>query len=185
MIALKNNTNLVFKEFFETYYTAGCLFSIQYLNDIELSKDIVQDSFVNIWQADEIYEDINHIKTHLFQIIKSKALNELKHQKVVKKVHENIIIEKESDNFFRSNYIEQETKRLIVDAINNLQGLSKKICLLSLQGCKNPEIAENLNCSIDTIKYHKKNAYRKMRVQLKEFAYSAIFLSNILFTIFR
>ena len=185
MIALKNNTILVFKELFEAYYTAGCLFSNKYLNDIELSKDIVQDSFVNIWQADEIYEDINHIKAHLFQVIKSKALNELKHQKVVNKVHENIIIEKESDNFFKRNYIEQETKRLIVDAVNSLQGLSKEICLLSLRGFKNPEIAENLNCSIDTIKYHKKDAYKKMRLQLKEFAYIAIFLSNILFAIFR
>ncbi len=179
MIILKDGTKLVFKELFEAYYKAGCLFSNRYLNDIELSKDIVQDSFIAIWQADKIYDDINQINSHIFQIIKSKALNELKHLKVVNKVHDEIISHKESDNFFKSNYIEQETKRLIVDAVNNLQGLSKEICLLSLQGCKNPEIAENLNCSIDTVKYHKKDAYKRMRVQLKEFAYMTTILSNI------
>ena len=181
MITLKDGTKLVFKELFETYYTAACLFSNRYLNDIELSKDIVQDSFLGIWQVDKTYEDINYIKMHLFQIIKSKALNELKHQKVVNKVHGEIINQKESDNFFKTIYIEQETKRLIVDAVNSLHGLSKEICLLSLQGYKNPEIAESLNCSIDTVKYHKKDAYEKMRVQLKGFAYMTTILSSIFF----
>lgn len=179
MIIFKDGTELVFKELFEAYYAAGCLFSNRYLNDIELSKDIVQDSFVGIWQADKTYDSINHIKSHLFQMIRTKSLNELKHQKVVNKVHEEIAIKKESENFFKSNYIEQETKRLIFDAVNNLKGLGKEICLLSLQGCKNPEIAENLNCSIDTVKYHKKDAYNKMRVQLKEFTYVTTILSNI------
>lgn len=47
----------------------------------------------------------------------------------------------------------------------------KSIMQLALEGKSNPEIAETLNISGETVHSQKKIAYRKLRVYLKDYYY--------------
>lgn len=70
--------------------------------------------------------------------------------------------------FTRDNLIEQETYYLVYEAINQLAKQSKRIIFLSLRGYSNQEIADIMNISINTVRTLKQNAYKKLRILLKE-----------------
>ncbi len=62
--------------------------------------------------------------------------------------------------------IEEETYRLLDAAIQQLPSRTREVILLAPQGRNNPEIAEILGVSINTIKTLKKNAYVDLRQML-------------------
>ncbi|WP_338395733.1 sigma factor [Fulvitalea axinellae] len=64
-----------FKSFFEENYSPLCLYAYRIVNDDGLAKDIVQDSFLKIWEKIE-GSDIENPKGYLFRIVRNKALDE-------------------------------------------------------------------------------------------------------------
>ena len=77
-------------------------------------------------------------------------------------------------------YIQEETIRLIYEAIESLPENCKNIIDLSLKGLKNDAIAETLKISVNTVKTHKKTAYKILRIKLKDILPLAILLFDIL-----
>jgi RNA polymerase sigma-70 factor (ECF subfamily) len=75
---------------------------------------------------------------------------------------------------------EEETYRIIYQAIYGLPHQSRKIILLSLKGYKNPEIAGELQVSLNTVKTLKKNAYRELRDKLKDHVFVFFLLNQFL-----
>ena len=61
---------------------------------------------------------------------------------------------KAADNeyFFRDILIEEETYRIIMEAIDALPVQSGRVIKLSLEGKQNKEISENLGISVNTVK---------------------------------
>ena len=57
----------------------------------------------------------------------------------------------------------------------------KSIMQLALEGKSNPEIAETLNISGETVHSQKKIAYRKLRVYLKDYYYLVFLLFIVSF----
>ncbi len=60
-------------------------------------------------------------------------------------------------------FVEEETYRIVSEAINKLPDQMKAIMQLSLEGKKNAEIADRLNISTETVHTLKKIAYKKLR----------------------
>lgn len=104
----------------------------------------------------------------------NKALNELEHSKVVYEYAQNVI-EKKKDSFFHDAIVEEETYRIVSEAINKLPDQMKAIMQLSLEGKKNAEIADRLNISTETVHTLKKIAYKKLRENLKDYYYFLLF----------
>ena len=75
------------------------------------------------------------------------------------------------DSFFQDKVIAEESYRILVDAIEKLPPQMKSIMQLALEGKSNPEIAETLNISGETVHSQTKIAYRKLRVYLKDYYY--------------
>lgn len=105
------------------------------------------------------------IKVFLYRTVKNKCLNYLKHLEVKNKVLKPNI--NADENLFEENYIREETIRLIHQAIQTLPGKCKSVIKLAIKGMKNAEIAEELNVSVNTVKTHKKEAYNRLRIKLK------------------
>ena len=154
-----------FSKLFDEYYPALCAFANNYLKNHEIAEDLVQEVFVSLWSKKDILKDIFSIKSFLYTLVKNKCINELKHLKIKEK--HIVESEKEEDNFFTDHIIEEETHRLIYNAINELPPKCKEIVLLSLNGIKNHEIAEELDISVNTVKTQKKIAYNQLRIKLQ------------------
>lgn len=110
----------------------------------------------------------------IYRVVRNKALNELEHSKVVYEYAQNVI-EKKKDSFFHDAIVEEETYRIVSEAINKLPDQMKAIMQLSLEGKKNAEIADRLNISTETVHTLKKIAYKKLRENLKDYYYFLLF----------
>ncbi|MDH6343221.1 RNA polymerase sigma-70 factor (family 1) [Parabacteroides sp. PFB2-12] len=160
----------VFRDVFDTFYIPLCLFANKYVENDAVAADIVQDCFVKLWQIRTDFFYLHQVKSFLYTSVRNKALNELEHNKVVDE-YAHKFLEKEKESFFHDHLIEQETYRVLTEAIDRLPPQTAAVMRLAMEGMKNAKIAESLGVSEDTVKTLKKNAYKKLRVYLKEYYY--------------
>lgn len=163
-----------FHDIFNKYYVTLCLFANQYIESQDVAADIVQDSFAKLWQIREDFFYLHQVKAFLYTAVRNKALNELEHSKVAYEYAQKII-EKKKDAFFHDAIIEEETYRIVTEAIDRLPSQMKSIMRLALEGKKNADIAESLNISTETVHTLKKIAYKKLREYLKDYYYYLFF----------
>ena len=166
-----------FKDIFEEYYVALCLFADRYLDNPEDAADTVQDAFIKLWQRRRCFDNIYAVKSFLYTTVRNASLNRLAHLKVLDK-HKSRLTAMEEDSFFHDHLIEQEFYRIFRGAILGLPNQSRKVMLLALDGKDNRSIANALGVSEGTVHTHKKIAYKRLREQLKE--YFPLFLTWLL-----
>lgn len=169
-ISIKLTDETQFRSIFDKYYISLCMFVNQYVENDALAADIVQECFVKLWQLRDDFMYVHQIKSFLYTSVRNKSLNELEHTKVMNEYAQKVQ-EMSKDSFFQDKVIAEESYRILVDAIEKLPPQMKSIMQLALEGKSNPEIAETLNISGETVHSQKKIAYRKLRVYLKDYYY--------------
>lgn len=169
-ISIRLTDEAQFRFIFDKYYIALCMFANQYVEDDALAADIVQECFVELWQLWDDFMYIHQIKSFLYTSVRNKSLNELEHTKVMNEYAQKVM-EMGKESFFQDKVIAEESYRILVDAIDKLPPQMKSIMRLALEGKTNPEIAEALNISGETVHSQKKIAYRKLRGYLKDYYY--------------
>lgn len=140
----------------------------------------MQDTFVYIWENRRNFNDEISTKVFLYRTVKNKCLNLTKHLVVKNTYADNQALDHLEENLFYKNYIQEETIRLIYESIKSLPENCKNIIDLSLKGLKNEDIAETLKLSINTVKTHKKTAYKILRIKLKDIMPISILLLDLL-----
>lgn len=167
-IILTNGTCLDFKQVFNQYFNSLVLFADRYLGEREECESLVQDTFLALWENRLEFPDEISVKAYLYTTTRNKALNVLKHRKVEREYMHNILQEADAELYYMKSVIEEETRRLIFTAIEALPEHCRKVCMLHLEGMDNQEIAEELRITLNTVKFHKKNAYKLLRDKLKD-----------------
>ncbi|GAB7089535.1 RNA polymerase sigma-70 factor [Marinifilum fragile] len=142
-----------------------CLFAQKYVQDSDVAADMVQESFIKLWKGKDDFENQSAVKAFLYTVTRNNCLNYLKHNKIVLDYSLQVM---EKDLFYRDHIIEQETYMAIHDAIEVLPSQGKRVVEMSMRGIKNPEIAERLSISVNTVKSVKANAYRLLRLRLQD-----------------
>lgn len=169
-ISIKLTDETQFRSIFDKYYISLCMFANKYVENDALAADIVQECFVKLWQLRDDFMYVHQIKSFFYTSVRNKSLNELEHTKVMNEYAQKVQ-EMSKDSFFQDKVIAEESYRILVDAIEKLPPQMKSIMQLALEGKSNPEIAETLNISGETVHSQKKIAYRKLRVYLKDYYY--------------
>ncbi|WP_372934526.1 RNA polymerase sigma-70 factor [Mariniphaga sediminis] len=166
-----------FKYFFERQYPSLCIFANNYLQDKEVSADIVQEAFVYVWSKRECIRDAAAARSYLYKYTKNHCLNFLRDSKR----HQGILTEQmESQKFYRDNLIEQEAYEIIYQAIKDLSSQSQQVIELSLDGLSNKEIADKLDITVNTVKTIKQRAFKTLRRVLSPslFTFLCMFSEN-------
>ncbi|WNH11303.1 RNA polymerase sigma-70 factor [Thalassobellus suaedae] len=160
-----------YKKLFDSLYPLLCLFANKYIYDMEISKDLVQDVFIKIWEDKIVFKNENNIKSYLYTSVKNKSLDYLKskHYKSTDNFSVNQIEQLENESYFLREVVVIEASSIIEKAINTLPNKCAKIIRLSIKDFKNSEIAEELNISINTVKAQKKIAYKRLKPLLKDY----------------
>ncbi|MCT4602297.1 MAG: RNA polymerase sigma-70 factor [Marinifilum sp.] len=160
-----------FKKIFDTFYKGLFLFAQKYIAECDVVEDIVQEIFIKLWEKRDTIENTSAVKAFLYIGVKNKALNYFRHQKIVQKYQKEMIQLKSQESFFKNHLIEEETYRLLLQSIKQLPEQTRKVCILSMNGVKNAQIAEQLDISTSTVKYHKKQAITILQGKLKDHLY--------------
>lgn len=164
-----------YHDVFEAYYGSLCSFACRYVEDPELAADIVQDGFVKLWQLRDDFRYLQQVKAFLYTAVRNRSLNELEHSKVAHE-YEQKVKAKRADAFFHDAVVEEETFRMLSEAIGKLPPQMRSIMQLALEGKKNAEIAEALRVSPETVHTLKKSAYKKLRKYLTDYYYCYLLL---------
>jgi len=160
-----------FRSIFDKYFPSLCVFANRFVNDEDLSKDMVQEVFLKVWNSATEFESEKSLKVYLYLATKNTCFDYLKKEKRKKqtgdfdteRINDDTHLE---DDSVMLEIIREETYRQLEDAIDLLPEQARKVVLLNLKSFSNQEIAEELNVSINTVKTHKLNAFKKLRVLL-------------------
>ncbi len=154
-----------YKKLFENLYPQLCVFAYKYLNDLELSKDLVQEVFLKVWEDKITFQSENHETGFFYKAVKNKCLNYLKSKryKATERYELTDLEDYDTEEFHISEAVVVETTAVIENAINTLPEKAAKVIRLSIEDYTNNEIANELSISVNTVKDHKKVAYRKLR----------------------
>lgn len=160
-----------YKNLFDSSYTMLCVFANKYLNDIEVSKDIVQNVFIKIWEDKIEFQSDCSVKSYLYSSVKNRSLDYIKSKQYKTTDHMSAakIAKLETEPFYLREVVVVETHSIIENAIKTLPNKCAEILRLSINEFTNPEIAEALGISINTVKAQKKIAYKKLKPILKDY----------------
>jgi RNA polymerase sigma-70 factor (ECF subfamily) len=143
-----------------------------------LAETIVGDVILYLWEKRETIEIQSSLRAYLIKAVRNKCLNYQQLQYVVKETrfpeHEELLDAEGnyliSDSQPLAALLEKELEIEIEKSINSLSDECRKVFELSrFEQLKYEDIAEELNISVNTVKYHIKNALSKLRADLSKY----------------
>ena len=164
----KNGNENAFSLIFETHYPLLVVFAKKYLNDLDLSKGIVQDFFVKFYEKKQEIDITTSLKSYLYLSVRNTCLNYIKKKSIQNRHHNNIEYSSTEISDELSNKIEEtELEHEIFNQINKLPDQCKRIFLMSrVDFKKNQEIADELNIAKRTVETQISKALKILRENL-------------------
>ena len=146
-----------------------CMIARRIVEDEDVAKDLVQEIFIRLWEKRKTYDFQEMTDIFLYVSVRNKCFDYLRSRKKLPLQQE--LKAADNEYFFRDILIEEETYRIIMEAIDALPVQSGRVIKLSLGGKQNKEISENLGISVNTVKSLKYKAMDTLRVVLKDYFY--------------
>jgi len=165
-----------FDYFYNKEYKKTLFYAMQYLHNKDIAQDIVQDSFVSLWEKREFLDSNYPLQPYLYSIIRNNCINNLKRLSVDKRIMSDItkreytvylnalkdesaesLINFQLEEFISKAYLELPDKISSAFIDSRLRGMTYK------------EIAEKRGISVKTVEYHITQALKHFKIKLKEF----------------
>lgn len=149
----------IFKSFYLRHFRAVVGFCYSYTKSQPQALDMAQEAFCRLWQNWSHDYTVRNAQAFIYITAKNLCLNHLRHSKF--KLEESETVEEEliSEQTLLEEIIRQEAIEAVRQAVASLSGRKLQIVRLALEGHTNPEIAEKLGISLNTVKSAKKEAY--------------------------
>ena len=184
---LREGDHHAYKFIFDHYYALMGAIAYEYVEDYYISQNIVEDVMMSIWEKREQLIISTSVKSYLLASGHNKCIDYLRSRS-----REAEVFSLESEIGSSSCYIpdqemfeqivSSELEKKIEEIIQSMPEECKKVFLLSRYGNKSyAEIANELNISVNTVKYHIKKALSLFREELKDYLLTIIALYLYLF----
>ena len=176
---LKTGDRKVFDTLYTMYYSRIFKFTNSYVRDSFVAGNIVQDSFVALWENRERLTEQTNVPAYLLTIVRNNALNHLNRVKTKMKVEENIQHHFMQDLDLRCATLNacnpeqlfcSDIEDIIRKTMDSLSTQGRKAILLSrFEGLSNKEIAQELKISLKGVEFHVTKALKILRENLKDY----------------
>ncbi|MCX8028496.1 MAG: RNA polymerase sigma factor [Brevinematales bacterium] len=135
-----------FNELYNKYSKLLIKFVYRYTRDVDMSVDVVQETFVKLLENIKRYSPRGSFKSFLFKtainIIRDRKRKEKRDRKMFEEITQS----------FSYNDDSESMKEQIMDIIDSLPDRDKEMIIFRLEGYKIEEIAEFEGCSVRTVK---------------------------------
>ena len=160
-----------FEMLFRTYYQPLCNYAYTFLQDKEDAEEIVQSTFLLVWEKRETLAIRTSVRPYLYAMVRNACLNIIKHEKIKQKyVGEEMALADRSHDSVDNSVASNELEYRIKVAMEELPEQCRMVFKLSrFEELKYAEIADQLNISIKTVENHMGKALKIMREQLKDY----------------
>lgn len=162
-----------FEGVFKEYYNPLVNFINKYLNNIESSREIIQMTFVKIWNNRENIEVRTSIKAYLYQIAKNSMIDYIRSNKNnASNIELNI---KQLEEYAEDEATDLDpyiVRQAIEKALSPLKPKSKEIFIMNkFEGLNYEEIAEYLNISKRSVEDNISKVIKHLKEELKNHPY--------------
>jgi RNA polymerase sigma-70 factor (family 1) len=161
--------------------------TMRYVKDIHITQDIIQLTYVKIWEKRETLTGLDSIGNYLFVMVRNASLDHLKKLARQRK-HEFICshLTSSQDDQVTEFINQRETHRLHEQAMEQLPPQQRRVYQLSLeQQLSNHEIAGQMEISAFTVKRHLDLAKRFVRTFISKQLRVVIFCASLVEFAFR
>jgi RNA polymerase sigma-70 factor (ECF subfamily) len=167
LLRIKKGDREAFDMLFEDHFEALCNCAFLIVRDESTAEEIVAEVFYRLWFKRNKINIRVSLKKYLFKSVYNVSMNYLKHIGIVKRYKDLSIVMHKEKEIFSGDYSTSplaileynELESLVNEGIDNLPDQCKKVFTMNrFKGMKYHEIAESLNISLSTVKYHMSTA---------------------------
>jgi RNA polymerase sigma-70 factor (ECF subfamily) len=173
---LKKGEEKAYRQLFDRFYERLCMLACQFVEDRFLAESFVGDVITSIWENRETLQIHTSLEAYLAQSVKNRCINYLEHLHVRRQA-EQVLAERlkerqqdflSDDDYPLTKLMAQELEEALTKAVDALPTACREVFRLSrMDEMTYPEISERLGISVNTVKYHIKNALVQLHEQLK------------------
>ncbi|MEO1254784.1 MAG: sigma-70 family RNA polymerase sigma factor [Bacteroidota bacterium] len=160
--------------YYNCYFKRMVLIANEYVKDLDLAQDLVQDVFVHLLRKKE--ESIDNPEAYFFNAIRYKSLDSLK-TKNIHSIHQKEIYRMNEESYFEEALEYADLAHFLMASINSLPDKQQLIFKKSrLEGKTNTEIADELNLSKRTVETQVSKGLKTLKAQLVKLKIMLFFL---------
>ncbi len=167
------------KVLFMRYYDPLVRFCTPILKDEERARDLVQDTFFQVWEKREKIEISSSIKAYLYTAVRNRALNTLKREARMQWSGDHTELEplQEGQDGSYDRMREKDLNTRLQYALSRLPAKCRQVFELSrFEHLSNREVAETLEISVKTVENQMTKALQIMRKELLPYLSSVVLI---------
>lgn len=168
---IQKGNEVAFESIFKAYYPRLCSYANTMLNDSEEAEEMVQNTFIVMWENRANIDIHTSLKSYLYRAVHNACLNRIKHLKVRQEhcahvLHTYDEVEESTSNVVMGNELQQR----INVAVEMLPPQCKRVFTLSrYENLTYAQIAAELEVSVKAVDKQMVRALRILREQLKDY----------------
>ena len=176
--SLKSGNNQAYKYIYDHHYVLLCKIAYEFLKDDFLAESIVDDIIFHLWEKRDTLEITTSLRSYLVQAVRNRCINYLNLEREKREVCFSVIDQQNewinsvfpSDDYPLARLLENELEQEIRNAINRLPEECKVVFKKSrFEEKRYDQIAEEPGISVNTVKYHIKNAISRLSADLSKY----------------
>ena len=169
--SIKKGDERAFKKMFDATFENFVQYAWKYTKNKDSAMDIVQESFIKLWQVRESLDPAQSLKTYFYRMVKHKSLNYLRDVKQHTEEIDDRHIAGSSMSLYEES--EKEPSKFLEPLkrwINELPDRQKEAFKLSrYEGLTHEEIADIMDVSPRTVNNHIGAALNNLQERYKNF----------------
>lgn len=157
-----------FAEVFNRLYPALCFYALKITNDQSAAEDIVDESFIKIWEKRGKFYQFGILKSYLYTTVRNSGINWLKSDKRREAAEKETMLSAiQSEKTKLDLMIQADLYTQLNTALETLPVRNKRIMkLLFIEGKNIRETSMELGLSVSTVKTHKSRGIAHLKEKL-------------------
>lgn len=152
---------------YSTYYTELFLYLYSLCHDHELAEDMTQEAFLKAIMS--LPDDHSNVRAWLYMVGRNQLLNALVRQNKMELKADLEDFESASDESVLDGLIQNESKRILYEAINHLDKTKREIlCMQYFSGFSQKEIAAMLHMTTENVRVQAHRGKKLLKDYMEE-----------------
>ncbi|MEI6853364.1 MAG: RNA polymerase sigma-70 factor [Bacteroidota bacterium] len=160
-----------FEMLFKLHFKPLCFLAQRYVKDLDMAREIVQESFMALWDKRETIDASKAVKSYLSTVVYNKSLNYLRSAKKFDKellISEHLMGDPTGE--YTDILVVKDIQAKIDLAMEELPEKCREIFMMNrYEHLKYQEIADKLQISVKTVEAQMSKALQRMRISLAEY----------------
>ena len=180
---LAGGSEEAFEVIFSLYRDRLFRFAFKMIKSSEEADELVQETFVKLWEGRDLLSSVNAPENYIFCIIRNKAIDRIRKISLDSRLREQVWKQiKDAHCNTEEILFAEDTNHLIQEAFEKLSPQRKVVFKLSrLDGLNHEEIAVQLHISENTVKNHLVSSLRFIREHLDHHSEAMVALAIMSF----